>query len=275
MSFLKPLGCSLCLVVPLVLSGCDAGFDLFGFGSRSVKSICKSNPELCEDLNRDGWCKKERSAVILSRFDEMTEVTEQHQYELIKNYQAYNFCIELAASIEPKYDKSRKTQRVIGLLTSLEELQRLENDTRDSSHPYLSMYHWTQYRDLEARDRFLALEGQAVLNQPDLQWTLAIHYSGKDAKKTINILQNAFKLFPENAVIPAKYAEAITSQYMNLKDYRHAYLWAQIASHFDDHSRQDYSGLNHKLKLSEEQQKMLKDEAAIIYEQIDTRQYRL
>ncbi len=275
MSLVKPFGYSFFLALPLVLSGCDSGFDLFGFGSRSVKSICKNNPELCEDLNRDGWCKKERNGVIISRFNEVNEASEINQYQLIKNYRDYNFCIELAASIEPKYDKSRKTQRVIGLLTSLEELERLEAETKESNYPFLSMYHWTQFRDQAAGERFLALEGTDQLNHPDLQWTLAIYYSGKDAKKTINILQNSFKLFGEEETIPAKYAEAITSQYMTLKDYRHAYLWAQVAALFEDHSKQDYSGLNHKLKLSEEQQKVLKEEAGIIFKQIEKRQYRL
>ncbi|MGY5449472.1 DUF2989 domain-containing protein [Agarivorans sp. MS3-6] len=274
MSLFKPFSLSLCLVVPLTLSGCDTRFNFFGFGSPTIKSICKNNPELCDDLNRDGWCKNERSAVIFSRLDERQEPSEPNKYALIRDYSAYNFCIELAASIEPKYDKSRKTQRVIGMLTSLEELQRLEQETKESDYPFLSKYHWTQLRNEQAGKRFLALEGTEALNHPELQWTLAIYYSGKDANKAISILQNIFKLYSTEASIPAKYAEAITSQYMSIKDYPNAYLWARVSAKFSDHSTQDYAGLNHLLKMDEQQKQALDNTADKIFEQIEKRQYQ-
>ncbi|WP_432456182.1 MULTISPECIES: DUF2989 domain-containing protein [unclassified Agarivorans] len=272
---MKLTGRFLCLLLPLALSACDLRFNIFNFGSLSAKKVCNNNPELCEDLNQDGWCKKERSAVILSRYNESKEPNDPHKYQLIKDYKDYNACIELAASIEPRYDKSRKTKRVVGMLTSIEELARLEAETTNSDYPFLLMYHWKQLRDKQAKQRFLALEGSDALKSPELQWTLAMYYNGKNAKKTITILENTFKLFPEDETIPAKYAEAIVSQYMVLKDYNNAYIWAQIASQFDDHIQQDYSGLNYQLNLTEQQQEKLEEQAETIAEQIINRQYRL
>jgi len=264
----------LVLVLPLTIVACDSALNFLGFGNRTVKSICNSNPELCEDLNQDGWCRSERADVIISRFDELNHDSDENKYHLIKHYRAYNQCIELAASIEPKYDKSRKTQRVVGMLTSLEELARLEAETRESNNPYLAMYHWTQHRDQDAKERFLALEGTGKLDSPELLWTLAIYYSGNNPQKTIDILQSSFKYFGEDQVIPAKYPEAITSQYMALRNFRQAYIWAQVSALFDDHSTQDYSSLKHLLQLDEEQLENLQDEAKLIFKQIKERQYQ-
>ncbi len=264
----------LLLLLPLGLVGCDSALNFLGFGDPNVKSICKSNPALCEDLNQDGWCRSERADVIISRFNELNHDSEENKYHLIKHYRAYNQCIELAASIEPKYDKSRKTQRVVGMLTSLEELARLEAETKNSNNPYLTMYHWTQHRDQDAKERFLALEGTGKLDSPELLWTLAIYYSGKDPQKTIDILQRSFKYFSEDQIIPAKYPEAITSQYMSLREFRQAYIWAQVSALFEDHSTQDYSSLKHLLQLDEEQLDDLQDEAKFIFKQIKERQYQ-
>ncbi|WP_427982054.1 DUF2989 domain-containing protein [Agarivorans sp.] len=265
----------LVLLLPLALAGCDSALNFLGFGNRTVKSICKSNPELCEDLNQDGWCRSERADVIIARFDELNHASDENKYHLIKNYRAYNQCIELAASIEPKYDKSRKTQRVVGMLTSLEELARLEAETRESNNPYLAMYHWTQHRDQDAKERFLALEGTGKLDSPELLWTLAIYYSGNNPQKTIDILQSSFKYFSQEQQIPAKYPEAITSQYMALRNFRQAYIWAQVSALFDDHSTQDYSSLKHLLQLNEDQLEDLQEEAKVIFKQIKERQYQL
>lgn len=268
----KLLTSSLCLLATsLLLSACDSDPERFSFGGKSPKGVCKDYPNLCEDLNKDGWCRMERDEVIFARLEGQDQPGDPAYYTLIRAYQAYNRCIELAAQIQPKYDQSRQAQRVVGLLTSVEELARLEQLTKSSDYPFLLMYHWTVLGDKSAKQRFLNLEGSPQMAHPELQWALASYYADFEPVKTIAILKNTFPLHENADDIPAKYAETIVGQYMRLGDFQRAYLWTLVASHFDDHAQQDYGPLERQLNLTKDQRKQLEKQAKELYKTITKR----
>ena len=83
-----------------------------------------------------------------------------------KGFESYNQCITLAAKIEHIKLKSKTTSRIEGQLTSIKEMTRLYQDTKNTNHPGLLYYHWSRNNEQSALTRLLAMENdESVTNE--------------------------------------------------------------------------------------------------------------
>ena len=151
----------------------------------TIAKVCKETPGFCADLNKDSHCKDESAEVILKRYSEYKEPTDENKYQLLKEFETYNQCITLAAKIEHIKLKAKKTSRIDGQLTSIKEMTRLYQDTIDTNHPGLLYYHWSRNNNQGALNKLLAIEDDpSVTQSAEMQFFLASYYIKFDDEKT-------------------------------------------------------------------------------------------
>ena len=69
------------------------------------------------------------------------------------------------------------------MLAAGEQLAQLDAATRNANDPYLLLWHWTNNTNELARQQFLALEGQPVLEEPELQLALGGIYAKSEPQR--------------------------------------------------------------------------------------------
>ncbi|MGY3914435.1 DUF2989 domain-containing protein [Aeromonas australiensis] len=210
------------------------GFMLTACNDDRLLNICANSPALCQDLVDDGWCRYERTDVIRSRFYLQEEGTDRRKFELIRNLEHYLKCAERSTSIEYKRANERKNPRVEGMMAASEQLAQLGAATRNSQDPYLLLWHWTNNTNEAARQQFLALEGQPVLDEPELQLALGGMYAKSDPEKAISILQHGLALYRKGEKINSRIFTSLSTLYMGQKQYGQAYLWGKVSESFQD-----------------------------------------
>ena len=206
------------------LSACDQGLTL--------KSICEQTPEFCEDLNDDAWCKKERKEVIVGRYNEAKNPTDEVRFKLIMDFEKYSTCVEKASFIEHIKLKDKQTGRVKGFVTSVRELERLSKVTADSQDPNLLYWHWSRNGDEDAMSRFLGLRDSGILQTPELQFKLATYYVKFDRDLTIDTLYRALELYKEGDRINPEILNTLSTLYLKEEKFKHAYVWGKLAKEF-------------------------------------------
>lgn len=211
---------TLSLVFPLI-SACDNG--------PSLRSICETHSEICQDLNTDAWCRNERRLVIFGRYEEMSTPTDEVRYQLIQNFEAYSKCVHKASLIEHIKLKEKTTSRVNGYVTSIKELKRLSEATKDSNHPHLLYWHWSRNGDEAALSRFLKLRDTGVLQTPELQFKLATHYVKYNQDLTIDTLYHALELYDGSEPLNTEILTTLSTLYLKQEKFKHAYVWGKIA----------------------------------------------
>lgn len=195
----------------------------------SLRTICETNPQFCSDLNEDSRCKESRREVIIQRFEESKLPSEATQYQLIRAFENYSSCIELASGIEHIQLKEKTTSRVKGYLTSLAEIKRLSEANLHSDNPHWLYYHWSRNRSESHLEKFLLAEQKGELETPELQVSLASYYSKFNRKKSLHLLHHALELSqPNHAINPDIYA-SLASAYFKTKEYGASYHWAYLA----------------------------------------------
>ncbi|MBW8191548.1 DUF2989 domain-containing protein [Neiella marina] len=195
----------------------------------SIKRICARNPDICQGLNRDGWCQEQRDVVIKADFAvENSNRSEPALFDALIAWESYRTCIELAAQVEMKQLKIRQSRRVEGYIKAEEMLLALNEETRNAKMPELLWYHWTRNQDKEAYQRFIAYEDAGLLNTPELQLNLAAHYAQRDQEKTISILLRVLSMYDDNSQIDQSIFTQLATLTYQLKDYRHSYVWTEV-----------------------------------------------
>lgn len=215
----------LCLTV--LLSACD------GFFAKSVNSICEDHPNLCNDLNPDGWCRAEKAHIIKNRYSELDQASDLLNYRLLISFEDYKACISKAAQIEHIKLREKEVGRMKGLLTAERELKRLARLTRQSKDPHLLYYHWSRFGNKESLQYFLSYEKQGKLETSELQLALASYYVKFDLPKAQQLLYHALELYQSNDEIDNEIFTSLTTLYMKLEDYPNAYTWAYVARKFN------------------------------------------
>lgn len=206
----------------VALSGCEKPLTL--------AQVCKETPGFCTDLNKDSHCKALRSKTILQRYAEYNQPTDENKYQLLKNFEAYNQCITLAAKIEHIKLKEKKTSRIEGQLTSVKEMTRLYQETANTSHPGLLYYHWSRKNDQHALTKLLALENDPqVTESAEMQLFLASYYIKFDDDKAINLLYKTLELNEAQQKPDAEVFKALISLFYKHDKFKHAYVFAKVA----------------------------------------------
>jgi len=193
-----------------------------------VVVICENDNAICQDLNTDKWCQKERDALIIARFDSTKSSTEQNQYALLTSLNEYQECIKIAALIEPRQYPELKAQRVAAMLSTYDELLAVEKETLTSNDPYILNYHWVSHNNEEAKQRFIALSKKQTFNDPALYFALANIYDS-NVNKAIENLLKGISLLDEKSEMTTKLLYGLITAYMHERDYKQAYLWSHVA----------------------------------------------
>jgi hypothetical protein len=206
----------------IALTGCEDALTL--------AQVCKETPGFCSDLNKGSHCKESRSDIIIKRYTEYKDPTDENKYQLLKGFETYNQCITLAAKIEHIKLKEKTTSRIDGQLTSIKEMARLYQDTKNTKHPGLLYYQWSRNNDQSALNKLLAIENdQSVTQNAEMQFFLASYYIKFDDEKTIDLLYKTLELNKEGRTPnPEVYISLISLFYKHDK-FKHAYVFSKIA----------------------------------------------
>ncbi|QYJ84534.1 DUF2989 domain-containing protein [Shewanella mesophila] len=167
----------LSLLAILGLFGCD--------NAVNTDTICKNNPELCDDLHRDSWCRYEKSDLIQKRYaiKNTAAPSGKQIYQLLINLENYNKCIELAAGVQHILHPERTNDRVRAFGISAQDLAELRDSTKNSTDLYLSFYHWIRLGDQQAQARVIKMERASEVKDPLILAHLASYYQKTDLNK--------------------------------------------------------------------------------------------
>ena len=193
-----------------------------------IVTICENDNALCQDLNSDKWCQKERDNLIIARFNATESKTEQEQYALLTSLNDYQECIKIAALIEPRQHPELKAQRVAAMLSTYDELIALEKETLTSNDPYILNYHWVAHNNEKSKQRFIRLAKKQSFSDPALYFAIANIYD-TNANKAIENLLKGICLLNENHVMTTKLLYGLITAYMHERNYKRAYMWSQVA----------------------------------------------
>ncbi|MFM4856322.1 DUF2989 domain-containing protein [Aeromonas hydrophila] len=259
----RPLLFGLCC--GLLLTACD---------DDRIHNICANYPALCQDLVDDGWCRYERSDIIRARYYLQAEGTQRRQYELMRSLERYLKCAERSTNIEYKRAREQKSPRVEGMLAAGEQLAQLDAATRNANDPYLLLWHWTNNTNELARQQFLALEGQPVLEEPELQLALGGIYAKSEPQKAIALMQHALSLYREGEQVNGRILTSLSTLYMGQKQYGQAYLWGKVSESFQNAAEVSATRFSLYHSLSKQEQESLDSQAATLVEQLKSGTYR-
>lgn len=255
-----------CLLI-FLLVGCE------GQPKLDAASICENNPTFCKGLNSDGWCVDQREAVVLSRYYlKQPEADEKQKYDALLNWEVYRGCIENAAALEFSKLKIRKTKRVVGYLTAIQEIEKLSEATKNSDNPYLLWYHWGRNNDRAALKKFIANQHLPDYNTPELQLNLATHYYNKDKAKTLRLLKNALSLYEPGEPVKRDIIDQLSSLYYQQADYSRSYIWSRVSELMGNESV-NLDLLIRAGQLDEDKIDDLEDKADIVKALIDDAAY--
>lgn len=219
-----PKGAVPLLLLSTLLTGCEQPNEL------NADTICNKNSAFCQGLNKDAWCADEREAVVISRYLVIKhDALEKQKYDALLNWEVYRDCIEKASAIEFNKLKIRKTKRVVGYLTALQEIDKLSAATQNSDDPYLLWYHWGRNNDRNALEKFLAAQDSPEYQTPELQLNLATVYYNKDRKKTLRLLKKALSLYKPGETVKRDIIDQLSSLYFQSKDYPRSYIWSRVS----------------------------------------------
>jgi hypothetical protein len=162
---------SFCLVIAVLgLFGCE--------NDQNTEVICKNNPELCEDLHKDSWCRFEKADLIRHRY--ALKQTEQHTgkqlYQQLIFLEKYSKCIELAAGVQHLINTDRTEDRKRAFAVSTQNLEQLQEYTKDSKEVFLAFYRWVRFNDPAAFSLVDSAFKQGQVNDVIILEQLAVHY---------------------------------------------------------------------------------------------------
>ncbi|MDM5131529.1 DUF2989 domain-containing protein [Aeromonas piscicola] len=257
-----------------LLFGLCCGLTLTACNDDRIHNICANHPTLCQDLVDDGWCRYERTDVIRARYHLQEEGTDRRKYDLMRSLERYLKCAERSTNIEYKTAREQKSPRVEGMLAAGDQLAQLDAVTRNSQDPYLLLWHWTNNTNELARQQFMALEGQPVLEEPELQLALGGIHAKSEPQKAIALMHHALTLYREGDKVNSRILTSLSTLYMGQKEYGLAYLWGKVSESFQNTPEVSAKrfGLYHS--LSKADQEAWDSQAATLVEQLKSGTYR-
>jgi hypothetical protein len=217
------------ITLAFLLSGCANMF----FGQKTISQICKEYPQMCNDLNSDAHCRREKAEIIRTRYANRQAPSDPLKFDLLMQFEDYQECIGKAAQIEHIKHKEKKTDRVKGVITARRQLAQLARDTEDSKYPYLLHYHWSRFGRQESLREYLVLEKAGKLEEPELQVFLAEFYVKRDLDKTVRILYRALELYESGDEVNPEIFYSLSTIFLKQERFPRAYVWAYIAKEYD------------------------------------------
>ncbi|WP_428614537.1 DUF2989 domain-containing protein [Shewanella sp.] len=221
------LGKNFVIITPILsilaifgLFGCDNGVN--------TATICKNNPELCDDLHRDSWCRYEKADLIQKRYalKNTPSPTGKQIYQHLINLENYNKCIELAAGVQHILHPERTNDRVRAFGISAQNLAQLRESTKDDPDIYLSYYHWLRLNDQAALSRVIKAQQAGAIDDLDILASLASYYQKSDLNKAKALyLQLLDRTTPEG--FNPDWLLGLASIYHQQNDFEKTYLFSK------------------------------------------------
>ncbi|QSX35325.1 DUF2989 domain-containing protein [Shewanella avicenniae] len=172
-----------------LLEGCDR--------LTPTEKICKNNPEICEDLHTDGWCRTERATLVSNRLvvkEAADKPDDKQLYDLIVSLEGYNKCMWRASGVQHINNPERTDVRARAYALSAQSLTELQDSVRDAKTPYLSYYRWTRLGDENALYRLIEAETEHPIQDATILAALAAHYLEFNAPKSLQLYLRALSL---------------------------------------------------------------------------------
>lgn len=182
-----------------------AVFGLFGCDNAvNTVTICKNNPELCDDLHRDSWCRYEKADLIQKRYvlKNTPSPSGKQIYQQLINLENYSKCIELAAGVQHILHPERTNDRVRAFGVSAQNLAELRDSTKNSTDIYLSFYHWVRFGDQQAQARVIKMERAGEVTDPLILAHLAAFYQKSDLNKAKSLYLSLLDVATKNEFDP-------------------------------------------------------------------------
>ena len=227
MSTLRNLSTFLLVFLTLTLMGCEH------FSSKTVAQICEEQPQMCNDLNPDSWCRAEKADIIKYRYQHQDSEVEMHKYNLLMYFEEYQTCIAKAAQIRHIKLREKETGRMKGLLTAQRELKRLSAETRHSQDPYLAYYQWSRHGHKDSLTVFLRAAEQGKLDSAALNVAHATYLVKRDSAKAINALYTALSLYTDDEEIDPEIFNSLFTLHNERENLSEAVVWGLVGSEFE------------------------------------------
>lgn len=165
------------IIIISVLLGCDTAVN--------SNSICKKNPELCDDLHQDSWCQIEKADLIKNR------LTSKHEHAALGKtlylqliyLEKYNECIELASGVKHILAPKRANDRARAFGLSSQSLAELQMSTKESHNVHLAFYHWIRFNDPVAKQKVLRAMRLNLIDDINILANIASHFQKYDPDK--------------------------------------------------------------------------------------------
>lgn len=238
---------------------------------KSIYSICDDTPHICDDIKTKGWCNDERSLLIRNRHNQILYPDNQENlYNSLVSWQSFSQCIEIASNIKRRDINDRDSIKAATFVHSIHEIEKLEKLTKNSNFPHLMYYHWTQDGDIEKIEKLKTLDDNGQLNTSELQFKMAFFYGKTDKEKSVQAQYKALSLLTEKDLnqLDHNVFANISTYYYQMRNLKHAYIWAQVAIKFGLKAN-IYSSLTRELKRKNTDFKALDLTAIEIYTSIN------
>ncbi|WP_100143601.1 DUF2989 domain-containing protein [Shewanella carassii] len=188
-------------------------------------TICKNNPELCDDLHKDSWCRREKTNLITQRYQvkNTAEPSGEQIYHLLVNLENYNRCVGLASGVQHILNPERTNDRARAFGLSAQSLSELQASTKGSNDIHIAFYHWAHLGDDAALKVLLEAEKQQQLDSPEILAGLAGYYLKFDATKAKQLYLKVLARSTEENFDP-DWLLGLASAFRQLQDMEQAYL---------------------------------------------------
>ena len=194
----------------------------------TVNELCEKHQKICETFTADTWCKAERKKILFAYNDLTTTQDDAEKYKLLIRLEKYKECMSYASKIEHIKLKEKQTARIKNKENAIANIKALSKETVNSENPYILYYHWSRYLNENAIKKFIALEGSAQLETPELQFFLATYYTKTDPKKTLGLLYHALELYKVDDELNVEIFKSLITIFTNKEEYKQAYIWLKM-----------------------------------------------
>ena len=200
----------------------------------SLVNICKSHPELCEDLHKSTDCRYKRSTLIRARYYDKIAPTKEHTINLLDELSTYESCLELTLLMQFNQERGRKQQRIDNYFTTKKLMEDKLKETKDTQDPHVAYYLWTRFQDLNAKKIFLKAAKKKGNKDPDLLIKLAAIYAKESPQYSLNLFYKALRVSRSLDDIPNNVFTFILTIFYQNNRFEQAYIWAVIAEKVSD-----------------------------------------
>jgi hypothetical protein len=195
----------------------------------TVNAFCKSNPELCQEFEKDSWCDIEHLALLKGKLAYREDPEGPGMAQQLKGYKDYAECELLYAGSMQVKVAAKSNLRTKNAMIALQRHEEIMEDVVSSNQPDLLYYLWSESGDKKYMERLLLLEDDPVMQTPERKLLLISHYVKRDQKKARKLLISALLLSDPEKGVNADIFRGLSTLSTQAKKPDKAYLWLKVS----------------------------------------------